>query len=179
MNFILSYLTVRVSSIRCYSIELKLKHILHQQNTVGKLSIFKIFHLFGIIAKIYYYRIAKNAKTLYYPPAGPDKVPIIRDIIILITTKWLFKKVIFHFHAGGVSEYKTGSAFFSFLYRKAYYNADCAILLSELNPADGKNMQAKKEVIIPYGIEDSFSQITDVKVNGPMVKILFHQLICL
>jgi glycosyltransferase involved in cell wall biosynthesis len=140
---------------------------------IGKLSLFKIFHLFGIITKIYYLRIIKNAKVLYYPPAGPDKVPIIRDIIILITTKWLFKKVIFHFHAGGVSEFKTNSTFFSFLYRKAYYNADCAILLSELNPTDGKDLRAKKEVVIPYGIEDNFSQITATKIKGPTAKILF------
>jgi glycosyltransferase involved in cell wall biosynthesis len=141
---------------------------------IGRPSFSKIFHLFGVIARIYYLRIFKRANILYYPPAGPDKIPIIRDMIILLSTKWLFKKVIFHFHAGGVSEFKSRSAFFSFLFERTYYNADHAILLSNLNPHDGRNLQAKREWIMPYGIEDNFMEQKDIiKKNNTVPKILF------
>lgn len=148
-----------------------------EMDEIGKANMFKVFHLFSVIARIYYTRIFKRATTLYYPPAGPDKVPVIRDIIILLSTRWLFKKVIFHFHAGGVSEMKINSLFFRTLYKAAYYNADCSIILSSLNPQDGTNLKAKKQVVMPYGIEDNFEgNFTKTKHSGP-VKLLFVAII--
>jgi glycosyltransferase involved in cell wall biosynthesis len=140
---------------------------------IGGISIFKIFHLLHVIFRIYFFRFFNNARVLYYPPAGPDQVPILRDIVILLSTRWLFQRTIFHFHAGGVSERLPRSWFFSFFYKLAYYKADCAILLSELNPRDGENLKAKHEIIVPYGIEDNYSIGTYEKVETLKVKILF------
>lgn len=148
-----------------------------EMNEIGKANISKVFHLFNVIAKIIYYRIVKGANTLYYPPAGPDKVPVIRDIIILVSTRWLFKKTIFHYHAGGVSEMSINSPILKWLYNKAYKKADCAILLSELNPADGRNLEAKKQVVIPYGIEDNYDQTFPLKTNKGPVQLLFVAII--
>lgn len=147
-----------------------------EMDEIGKANFFKIFHLFTVIGGIYKARIFHRAKTMYYPPAGPDKIPVIRDIIILLSTRWLFNKVIFHFHAGGVSEMKL-TGILSWLYKAAYYNADIAIILSKLNPQDGKNLNAKEQIVMPYGIEDNFSgQFTKSKHSAP-AKILFVAII--
>lgn len=148
-----------------------------EMNEIGKANISKVFHLFTIIAKIIYYRITKGASILYYPPAGPDKVPVIRDILILVSTRWLFKKTIFHYHAGGLSEMQISSPVFKWLYNMAYRKADCAILLSELNPSDGKNLDAKKEVVIPYGIEDNYNESFPKKARSETVQLLFVAII--
>lgn len=148
-----------------------------EMDEIGKLSIFKIIHLLAVICKIVYLRVTRNASTLYYPPAGPDKTPIIRDLVILVTTRWLFKRTIFHFHAGGLSEVSFKSGILNRLYALAYYRADCAILLSGLNPPDGSRLHAKKEVIIPYGIEDHSLMFTEPKVSSPIVNILFVAMI--
>lgn len=148
-----------------------------EMDEIGKANVSKIFHLFSVISRIYFTRIFKGATILYYPPAGPDKTPVIRDILILISTRWLFKKTIFHFHAGGVSEMKINSTFFRFLYKWAYYKADCSILLSELNPADGKNLQTKNQVIVPYGIEDNYSGFFQKEEHTGPPKILFVAII--
>jgi len=143
-----------------------------EMDEIGKFRFSKIVYLFHVIFKIYYYRLFKNANVLYYPPAGPDKIPVLRDIIILIATRWVFRKTIFHFHAGGVSEMKISSRVFRWFYKLAYCGVDCAILLSELNPPDGKNLGAKESIIIPYGIEDSCS-IQIPKTVNTIVKIIF------
>jgi glycosyltransferase involved in cell wall biosynthesis len=140
---------------------------------LGKASVYKVIHLVSVIAKIYFLRVFRNANILYYPPAGPDRVPIMKDIAILVATRWLFKKTIFHFHAGGVSEMRPQSRLAGLLFRLAYYHADCAILLSELNPPDGKKLRAKAEIIIPYGIEDYARDINIHRPVSPKVKILF------
>ena len=143
-----------------------------EMDEIGSASIGKVIHLFRVIAEIYYFRFFKKGEVLYYPPAGPNRIPIMRDVIILISTRWLFNKTVFHFHAGGVSEVRIKSWLFGFLFRWAYYGSDCAILLSELNPADGRNLKAKREIVIPYGIEDNVVGELIRQSDSSNVKIL-------
>jgi glycosyltransferase involved in cell wall biosynthesis len=78
-----------------------------------------------------------------------------RDIIVLMSTRWLFDKTVLHYHLGGVSElYDDLPAWQRWLFRKAYFGADAAVRISELNPEDGKRLEAKREYVIPNGIDD-------------------------
>lgn len=122
---------------------------------VGRFQLKKLVHLVYVISAIIYKRIRHDIRILYYPPAGPHKIPMFRDIAILASTRWLFEKTVFHFHAGGISElYPQLPPLLKYLYRKAYWNPDAAILLSDRNPADGERLQARTQWVIPYGIED-------------------------
>lgn len=126
-----------------------------EMNQIGTFAISKVFELFKVILRILRYRIFEKARILYYPPAGPNKVPVLRDIVILGATRGLFDKTIFHFHAGGVSElYRTFPPALKFLFRKAYFYPDIAIRTSHLTPDDGRNLRARMEFVIPNGIED-------------------------
>jgi glycosyltransferase involved in cell wall biosynthesis len=114
-----------------------------------------MFHLPAVIMKIIFYKFRYNIKVLYYPPAGPNKVPVLRDLIILSCTRFLFKRVIFHFHAGGVSTfYEQLPTLLKWFYRRCYFEPDAALRLSEFNPDDGAFLKAKKEFIVPNGIAD-------------------------
>lgn len=122
---------------------------------VGKVQVRKIGHILIVIALIIYLRFRHQITILYYPPAGPNKVPMYRDFAILIVTRWLFAKTVFHFHAGGISTLYAGlSRVQQFLYRLAYFEPDLAVHLSSLNPADGQFIKARRNLVIPYGIED-------------------------
>ena len=76
----------------------------NEVNQIGRFSISKTLHLISLIARIWIARFRFGIDVLYYPPAGPNRIPVYRDIIILSMTRWLFKSVVFHFHAGGVSD---------------------------------------------------------------------------
>jgi glycosyltransferase involved in cell wall biosynthesis len=94
-------------------------------------------------------------RILYYPPAGPDRLPMWRDIIVLISVRWLFDKTIFHYHAGGISDlYDQLPRWQRWLFRLAYFNADAAVRLAKQNPEDGRRLNAKRDYVIPYGIDD-------------------------
>jgi glycosyltransferase involved in cell wall biosynthesis/CTP:molybdopterin cytidylyltransferase MocA len=124
-------------------------------NEIGHVRFSKIIHLFVVIARIIYRRFVDGVRILYYPPGGPDRVPMFRDFIILLSTRWLFDKTVFHFHAGGVSELYDQLNFWQrWTFRRAYFGADAAVRLSELNPEDGRKLIAKRDYVIPYGIED-------------------------
>jgi glycosyltransferase involved in cell wall biosynthesis len=133
-------------------------------NDIGKVQIKKFFELIGVIFTIYKQRILHNVKILYYPPAGPNTVPILRDILILLTTRFLFKKTIFHFHAGGLSEKLSElKPIFRWALKKAYLNPDLTIRLSKSNPDDGSFLSTRRDVILPYGIDDFASKLN---LNG-------------
>lgn len=137
-----------------------------EMNEIGKFRISKIFHLLHVISKIIYVRLRHNVDILYYPPAGPNRIPMYRDLVILISTRWLFKKTIFHFFASGVSElYPQLAPIARFLFRLAYFNADAGIRLSEFTPSDGEMLKVKKEYIISCGIEDHYKNFKRDKLS--------------
>lgn len=144
-------------------------------NEIGVASIVKIYHLFYIIVKTIFFRFYYRVNILYYPPAGPNKVPIIRDMIFLIAMKPFFKKRIFHFHAAGLTTiYPQLSSIIKMFFRLAYFKPDLAIRMCETTENDGLNLLAKKNAIIPYGIEDPTSYFTNIiNKKGDTIQILF------
>ena len=145
-----------------------------EMDEIGKLKIFKIIHLPVVIFKIIYYRFRYNIDTLYYPPTGPNIIPFFRDSIILILTRPFFKNTCFHFHAGGISElHPTLPPFLKLLFKKAYFNVDLGIRLSENSPDDCVKLGVKKEHIVPNGIEDNYLNSHTVKTPNNICTILF------
>ncbi len=122
---------------------------------VGKFRFSKITHLFTTIYKVLKARFRNRTPILYYMPAGPDVVPMLRDLVFLTATRWCFQYTVFHFHAAGLSElYERLPKVLRFFFRQAYFDPDLAIQLSEFNPPDGRTLRAKRVVVVPNGIED-------------------------
>ena len=166
----------------CYGNDIELVHVRmafsQEMDDIGKFQYRKLFELCRVILLIISSRVRHGARILYYPPAGPNRIPVLRDLAILLTTRWLFEKVIFHFHASGLGEFcESASEPLRFLCRLAYFQPDIAIRLSSHTPPDGKALEAKREVIIPYGIEDAgssyLSQDGRCRGAGEPVRILF------
>lgn len=144
-----------------------------EMNQRGKISFYKITHLLSIILRIYKLKIKDNPNVLYYPPSNSPKVSIYRDVIILLFTRFLFKKTIFHFHAAGISE---ELPFLNPLLRKISYlcfsRPDFAITSSRYNPKDAEFLKAKNILILPLGIPDVAGNFLK-KYNEKVLSILF------
>lgn len=138
---------------------------------VGKFSVRKLFHLLGVIAKVAVARFRFNASVLYYPPSGPRKIPMYRDIAVLLATRWMFKKTIFHFEAGGLSElYPALPRWVKPFFRAAYFGADVGIRLDRFTPEDPITLHARTEVIIPNAVDDAPSSVNPVHLHRPWVE---------
>ncbi len=145
----------------------------------GKVNLSKILHLFALIARIFYHRIVNGPRILYYVPAGPDRVTVLRDLPLLLSTRWLFERTVFHFHLAGISElYDRLPPWQQWLFRRAYFGADAAIRLSKFTPEDAKRLAAKREYVIPNGIDDPCPECATAQnnhvaeANGPL-RLLF------
>ncbi len=149
---------------------------------VGRFRLAKVFHLFVVIFRIVLARIRFRPEVLMYPPAGPNRVPAYRDIIILIATRWMFRTTVFHFQAGGVSTlYPHLSPVVRWFFRRAYHGADAAIRLSPYNPEDGRDLLARQEYIVPNCANDERAQYLAGKVSetGDCSRQSFFQMLYL
>ncbi|HRH37860.1 MAG TPA: glycosyltransferase [Flavobacteriales bacterium] len=179
---------------------LKLHHVRmafsSDMESVGKFAVGKVLKLFTTIGAIWWARIRYRTPVLYYPPSGPNKVPVLRDIILLCSTRWFFRKVVFHFHAGGVSTFEQElPGMLRPFFRYAYRNAALAIRTAPQNPEDGIALGAHRSVVVPNGIDDARGTVpvltagpgepltilfTGVLVESKGVRVLleaFHQLL--
>ncbi|GHA06026.1 hypothetical protein GCM10008090_14580 [Arenicella chitinivorans] len=146
---------------------------------IGRFQVLKLWHLVATIAKIVCIRIKYKPDALYYPPAGRNLVPMYRDIIILCTTRWLFKQTIFHFHAGGISElYDTLPRLIKCLYRRAYFSPNTSIILSRLNPPDDQFIESKASFVVPNGIHCVRDFKSEDKPDHHGINILHVGLLC-
>lgn len=141
---------------------------------IGNFKASKIFHLIKIVISIWIKKFKTGATILYYPPAGNDLVPVLRDLILLCLTRFLFRKTIFHFHAVGVSDiYNELNPVLKYFYRRAYYNVDLAIKLSEKSFPDDIRLHCKKSVVVPNGITDNYSPKLEFYSKNELPTILF------
>lgn len=148
-------------------------------NDLGRKRLSKLFHPISIIFRAIYLKLRYNIRVLYYPPSGPSTLPMLRDIVLLLCIRWMFRKTIFHFHAAGLSEsYPKLPRYTRYLFRLAYFNPDIAIQLSSHNPDDASLLNSKSKFVIPNGIEDEFSKSNSSIARGNAVcNILFVGLI--
>ena len=143
--------------------------------SVGKFSLRKVWVLFETIVRIWWARFRYRTSVLYYPPAGPQRVPVLRDIVLLCATRWIFRKVVFHFHAGGVSSFGPSlPGVFRPLFGWAYGRPDLAIRTAPQNPDDGALLGAVRNVVVPNGVPDMRGTVVERKaLPGQPLVILF------
>lgn len=162
----------RYEGIRLFHVRMAFSE---DMESVGKFALGKVWVLFTTILHIWLARVRYGTPVLYYPPSGPNKVPVLRDIVLLCSTRWLFRKVAFHFHAGGVSgfEHELPAVLRPF-FRLAYRKPALSIRTAPQNPDDGKVFGAKRDVVVPNGIEDMRGSVQEhVAAAGEDLVILF------
>jgi glycosyltransferase involved in cell wall biosynthesis len=168
--------------------DVKLQHLpmrLSQEvSDVGRFGWTKLFRLLPIIARIIHARFASRPDIMYYAPATATRMSIFRDFAILIPTRFLFPRSVFHFHASGHSElYAKLSWWQRLLFRLAYFRPDAAIRLSELTPQDGRQLEARHEFIVANGIADPADSAVLPKASQSIaetepLRILFVSSLC-
>tara|TARA_B110000438_G_scaffold266687_1_gene280953 strand:+ start:539 stop:1666 length:1128 start_codon:yes stop_codon:yes gene_type:complete len=144
------------------------------ESEVGRFRIRKIFHLISLVIKSWIILIKNRPCCLYYPPASPNRIPVIRDVVFLLLVRPLAKDTIFHYHAGGLPTYVASMSFpLRFLSKIAFSNADLGIEISESQLNEDIFFPVKKRICISNGIDVSdVEQRSDEKEEGRR-RILF------
>jgi glycosyltransferase involved in cell wall biosynthesis len=121
--------------------------------SAGKFGLTKIKHLFCLIRETRRSLKKHPGAVLYYPPASPNLIPVLRDILFLCAVRPLAGKTVFHFHAGGVSEFIRRHRWLKPLAMKAYGRPDMAVELGASCPRDGEFFGARQVRTVPNGVD--------------------------
>jgi len=138
--------------------QFQFKHIrLDFSEELSEMGAFNFTKLLKLI-KIYFTLIAQllayQPDYVYYPPAGPTRNAVYRDLILLFPITLFGFKRIFHFHAGGLAcIYPKLKHWTKWLFRYAYFNADKAICLSRAGTIDADFLEIASISIIASGVE--------------------------
>jgi glycosyltransferase involved in cell wall biosynthesis len=122
-------------------------------NDMGSFNFKKAFKLIKIFWKIVWEMMVYQPHYIYYPPAGPTRNAVYRDLVLLFPIKLFGFKRIFHFHAGGIATiYPQLNQWAKCLFRYVYFNAEQAICLSKAGTIDAHFLQIKSINIIASGV---------------------------
>jgi glycosyltransferase involved in cell wall biosynthesis len=143
--------------------------------SVGRFRPMKLWVLLRTVLAVWWARFRYCTPVLYYPPAGPNRVPVLRDLVLLGATRWLFRRTVFHFHASGVSGFrKELPAALRPLFDLAYHRPDLAIRTAPQNPDDGAALRAHRSVVVPNGIPDLRGQVPErIAAPGDPLTVLY------
>ena len=121
----------------------------------GKLSFAKAAWFLNVIVGQILPRRRRKYDILYYCPAGPNRLALVKDIIILALIRSRVKKTIYHFHATGIGALiadQPGSI--RQLAKRFLFEPDLAIRCADVSPNDAELYQARRARVIANGIAD-------------------------
>jgi glycosyltransferase involved in cell wall biosynthesis len=146
-------------------------------STAGNLTLPKLLHLPQVILRALKEIKRFSPDLLYYPPAGPNLVPVLRDLVTLVILRLRTRCVLFHFHAGGLSQLWPSFARYrvaASLFRRAFFYPAGAVMLSRYNPPDGQVLSALRSFYIPYGLPDYAQGFVRTAVKrDPTLRVLY------
>ncbi|MEM9480801.1 MAG: glycosyltransferase family 4 protein [Verrucomicrobiota bacterium] len=121
---------------------------------VGSFKLGKLFKLMSLLGKTLAARRRGGHNVLYYPPAGPDTVPVLRDIVFLFLVRPFFRQTVFHFHAGGLPVYLRKKGIVQKLARFVYRRPSvCIELFRKPKEERVAPVIGGKEVVVTNGVE--------------------------
>jgi len=138
-----------------------------EMGKMGEFGLQKVLHLVAVVLKIFYFRVRYNISILYYPPSGPVLNAILRDMAILFSTRWMFRRTIFQFFAGGISEiYEDLPGWLRLPFRISFFGPDVAIRPSVQSPDDGAFLGAKSCPVVSWATLDNYESFRQ-RLEGP------------
>lgn len=143
---------------------------------MGTTSPEKMFRLLGVLARSLATTIRRRPQVLYFHPAGASKSAIFRDIVMLLTLRPLYRTVVFHLHARGLTEAcRTLPRPLRALARRVYASPQLLVGPSAAIVAEAAELGAGRQLVVPNGTAGG-SPHAGYEVDGP-VRLLFLNLV--
>jgi glycosyltransferase involved in cell wall biosynthesis len=122
---------------------------------IGGFRLIKLWLLLGYFARAVWYRFRHGVKTFYYVPAPPQRMPVLRDWLVMLLCRPFFPRLVLHWHGVGLGEWLRGRGPVTrWLTHAALGRAQLALVLAEANRADAATLTPERIAIVPNGIPD-------------------------
>ncbi len=143
---------------------------------MGNASLRKIVRLLGVLARCLAITVRRRPQVLYFHPAGASKSAICRDIVMLLTLRPLYRTVVFHLHARGLTEScGTLPRPLRALARRVYAAPQLVVGPSAVIVEEAAEFGAGRQLVVPNGTAAGNPR-KSYEVDGP-VRLLFLNLV--
>jgi glycosyltransferase involved in cell wall biosynthesis len=143
--------------VECYHVNARYSRTLED---VGEFQGTKIFLILFYCLQAVWCRFRYGVETFYYVPAPGKSFALYRDWLVMLICRPFYKRVVFHWLAGGLSKWLETTASMrtrSFTYRRMR-DADLSIILSDFNRRDAEKLTTRRVVVVEGGIPDPCPQ---------------------
>jgi glycosyltransferase involved in cell wall biosynthesis len=143
--------------IECYHVNARYSRTLED---VGVFQGGKIFLILFYCLQAIWCRFRYGVETFYYVPAPGKNFALYRDWLVMLICRPFFKRVIFHWLAGGLAKWLETTVSIhtrSFTYGRMR-DADLSIVLSEFNRRDAEKLTPRRVTAVAGGIPDPCPQ---------------------
>lgn len=144
---------------------------------IGRVRVGKILRLIRLIWRVLKVRFTTRSRVLYYPPAGPNLVPVLRDLLFLSVVRPFFPTVVLDLHAGGLQDMEARlPPPIRPLFRRAYHGASLVIQKYPQDP-EAAILPARRRCVVPYGIPDVFPRFHGIEPDRDTFTVLYVGLV--
>lgn len=140
----------------------------------------KMLELGKVIVRLLRLRLTGPVDALLYPTGGPQKVPMIRDILLLPWLLLLSRRVILYFHAAGIADrlQKNPNEQITRLVSWFYGKAFAAIVMTNFNRRDPEAVGITRIAVVPHRIDDDFDARLLHRGQAGSVRFLYVGHLC-
>lgn len=133
----------------------------------------KILQLFVVLWRLARVRASGAIDAFLYPVGGPQLVPLIRDACLLPWILLTSRKVILHFHAGGIAEtIDRQPLFLRGFIRFLYGKCAAAIVMTQFGRRDAEKFGIHDVRVVPHALTDTYDPAR-VQRAGSIPQILY------
>lgn len=139
---------------------------------IGRFQTAKLFHIFALWGEVRKAVAKRNDAVLLYPPASPNWIPLLRDLLLLPPLRRRFHKLIYIYHAGGFGEWCASSRLRLWIAKMAYGTADLSLEVATEALPPHEVLRSEAWAWTPYGVKAPTLPLAPEVRSGPTV-VLF------
>lgn len=123
---------------------------------LGRWRIGKLLALLRACFQAWKLRARHGPATFYYVPAPPARIPLYRDLLVLLLCRPFFPQLILHWHAIGLGKWLELHATWPerWLARRLLGRADLALVLAPVFAADAAVLHPRRTAVVPNSAVD-------------------------
>lgn len=140
----------------------------------------KLLELVRVIFRLLRIRGKGPIDLLLFPTGGPQRVPMIRDILLLPWVLMLSQRVVLHFHAAGIADQfaRHPDGLTTRTLRWLYSKTFGAVVMTGFNSRDPAAAGINRICVVPYHIGDDFDSTLVSRADPTTIRLLYVGHLC-
>ena len=152
-------------------------HFTKDTQAARKGSVGKLVELARVIGRLVALRLRGPIDLVVFPPGGPQRVPIFRDLLLLPWVLLVSRETVLHFHAAGISDAVENGGFLPRCAAWLYGRCRHAVVMTRYNRRDPAACRIRQIHVVPHVLADAYCE-QEIARNPDQVRILAMGHLC-